>query len=55
MNNNIDMIIPPLKERIQKSTITLGEYINLLHDEGAFVIPDYQRGYVWGQRKKDDQ
>ena len=54
MNNNIDMIIPPLKEIIQKSTITLGEYINLLHDEGSFVIPDYQRGYVWGQRKKDE-
>jgi hypothetical protein len=54
MNINKGMNIPPLKERIKKSTITLKEYINLLHDEGAFVIPDYQRGYVWGQKKKSE-
>ncbi len=50
--------IPPLSERIKKeinsTTIRLGEYLRLLHNEGRFVIPDYQRGYVWGQKKKDD-
>ena len=51
-------IIPPLSERIKektdKSIINLQEYIGLLHEEGSFVIPDYQRGYIWGQRKKDE-
>lgn len=39
-----------------KNTITLQEYIHK-PENGSFVIPDYQRGYVWGQVKhsqKDD-
>jgi hypothetical protein len=32
-----------------KSTITLREYIEKLYNDGHFVIPDYQRGYIWGQ------
>ena len=51
-------IIPPLSERIKnefnRTTISLREYLGLLHSEGSFIIPDYQRGYVWGQRKKDE-
>ena len=54
----MEKTIPSLAERItneaEKSTINLLEYIGLLHNEGRFVIPDYQRGYVWGQRKKDE-
>lgn len=46
-------MIPPLKDRLSKTTITLEEYIQLLQGEGRFVIPNYQRGYVWGQRKKN--
>ena len=50
-------IIPPLSERIKKEInkpiISLQEFIGLMHKEGHFIIPDYQRGYVWGQRKKD--
>ena len=46
-----------LSERVKKEfnrpTLSLREYIGLLHNEGNFVIPDYQRGYVWGQKKKD--
>lgn len=30
------------------ATITLGEYLNKNKD---FVIPNYQRGYVWGKKK----
>ena len=52
-------IIPSLSERIKqginKTAITLKEYIGLLHNKGAFVIPDYQRGYVWGQRKREEE
>ena len=43
-----------IKDEINRTTISLREYIGLLHNEGSFVIPDYQRGYVWGQRKKDE-
>ena len=32
-----------------KNTITLRQYIEMLHNVGYFVIPDYQRGYIWGQ------
>ncbi|MDE5784253.1 MAG: DUF262 domain-containing protein [Prevotella sp.] len=50
--------IPPLTERLTqqglKTTITLQDYINILNNKGCFVIPDYQRGYVWGQRKKGE-
>lgn len=42
-----------LKQQNLKTTITLQEYIGILKDTGSFVIPDYQRGYVWGQKKKD--
>lgn len=48
-----------LKDRLKdigdKTTITLSNYIQLLKGSGSFVIPDYQRGYVWGQRKKNSQ
>lgn len=42
-----------LKQQNLKTTITLREYLGVLKDAGSFVIPDYQRGYVWGQKKKD--
>ena len=49
--------IPPLENRIKQdvneATISLEKYIGLLDNKGAFIIPDYQRGYVWGQKKKD--
>lgn len=49
--------IPDLQYRLQekglKTTITLKEYLDILGDEGSFTIPDYQRGYVWGQKKKN--
>ena len=32
--------------------ISLSDYIDKLEGEGSFVIPDYQRGYVWGQYSK---
>jgi hypothetical protein len=35
-----------------KTTISLEEYIGLLGEDGKFVIPDYQRGYVWGKMPK---
>ena len=48
-----------LKDRLKdigyKTTITLSNDIQLLKGSGSFVIPDYQRGYVWGQRKKNSQ
>lgn len=37
------------------STITLQEYIDKLRENKSFVIPDYQRGYVWGQEKRDKE
>lgn len=33
------------------NTLTLSEYVNLVKEGGAFIIPSYQRGYVWGQEK----
>lgn len=34
------------------NTITLCEYLNKTKTkDGAFIIPSYQRGYVWGQEK----
>ena len=48
-----------LKDRLKdigdKTTITLSNYIQLLKGSGSFVIPDYQRGYVRGQRRKNLQ
>ena len=45
-----------LKDRLKdigyKTTITLSNYIQLLKGSGSFVIPDYQRGYVWGTEKE---
>lgn len=35
-----------------KNLITLQEYIGKVQGNGSFVIPDYQRGYVWGQLKR---
>lgn len=58
MMDTIKGTVPSLTERMKqegnKSTISLREYIGLLSNEGCFVIPDYQRGYVWGQRKKNE-
>jgi len=39
--------------------ITLKQYLEKTDKNGRFVIPDYQRGYIWGQanlrdKKKDD-
>ena len=50
----IESLSNRVKDEINRTTISLREYIGLLHNEGSFVIPDYQRGYVWGQRKKDE-
>lgn len=50
----IDSLSKRIKDEINRTTISLREYIGLLHNEGSFVIPDYQRGYVWGQQKKDE-
>ena len=35
---------------MKNNTYTLSEYVRLVKD-GAFIIPSYQRGYVWGQEK----
>ena len=35
-----------------KSTLSLLEYIGKLGNDGKFLIPDYQRGYIWGQHSK---
>ena len=51
-NTTIITLKDRLKEIGNKTTITLSDYIQLLKGNGSFVIPDYQRGYVWGQRKK---
>ncbi len=36
-------------DRNAKSTLSLSEYIGKLGEYGKFIIPDYQRGYIWGQ------
>ena len=34
------------------NTITLSEYLKKIDsDNGSFIIPSYQRGYVWGQER----
>lgn len=53
--NSIINLKDRLKDISDKTTITLSNYIQLLKGSGSFVIPDYQRGYVWGQRKKNSQ
>lgn len=53
--NSIINLKDRLKDIGDKTTITLSNYIQLLKGSGSFVIPDYQRGYVWGQRKKNSQ
>ena len=38
---------------MRNSTITLNEYLQQTQDKGGkFIIPSYQRGYVWGQEKE---
>lgn len=32
-----------------KSTVSLNKYISKLNGKGSFIIPDYQRGYIWGK------
>ena len=39
-------------DNINRSTICLADFIGKLNQRGSFVIPDYQRGYVWGQKPK---
>ncbi len=36
----------------EKNTITLREYIK--KENGSFVVPYYQRGYVWGKKREDE-
>lgn len=47
---------PPLAERLEqkglRTTITLADYLGLLEGTGSYIIPCYQRGYVWGQRDR---
>ena len=33
------------------NTISLNQYLEKIAPDGRFVIPEYQRGYVWGQKK----
>lgn len=37
------------------NTKTLKEYLDLLNKSGKFVIPSYQRGYVWGQENSSQK
>ncbi len=34
---------------VSNKSISLREYISQLGNNGSFIIPDYQRGYIWGQ------
>ncbi len=36
-----------------KTAISLENYLGKLQGDGCFVIPDYQRGYIWGQYNKN--
>ena len=40
---------------MKNNTYTLEEYLNLVSQDGTFVIPSYQRGYVWGQEKTNQK
>lgn len=51
---NMENLTERLKRKKINTTITLQEYINILEKKGSFIIPNYQRGYVWGQKKKDN-
>ena len=51
---NMRSLAERLKQKKFKTTITLQEYINILEKKGSFIIPNYQRGYVWGQKKKEN-
>lgn len=53
-SGTIPSLIDRMKQEGNKTAISLREYIGILNNKGYFVIPDYQRGYVWGQRKKND-
>ena len=40
-----------------KNTLTLKDYLNKTGEGGKFIIPNYQRGYIWGKdnpQKKSD-
>ena len=51
---NMKRLTERLKQKKINTTITLQEYINILEEKGNFIIPNYQRGYVWGQKKKEN-
>lgn len=38
-----------------KSTISLNTYISKLNGKGSFIIPDYQRGYIWGKSSRNSE
>lgn len=38
---------------MMENTKKLSEYLALTGKDGSFVIPNYQRGYVWGQYKTE--
>lgn len=38
---------------MERNTISLSQYIGKLNGKGSFIIPQYQRGYVWGQYNKN--
>ncbi len=38
---------------MERNTISLSQYIKKLNGKGSFIIPVYQRGYVWGQYNKN--
>lgn len=54
MKETKDTLSERVTVELGRSTIELKDYIYLLHNEGNFIIPEYQRGYIWGQRKKDE-
>ena len=54
MNKSKSTLPERVMAKLGRSAISLREYIGLLHNEGRFIIPDYQRGYIWGQKKKDE-
>ncbi|MEG1617721.1 MAG: DUF262 domain-containing protein [Bacteroidales bacterium] len=37
------------------NTYTLEEYFKVIDGNGQFIIPSYQRGYVWGQEKANNE
>lgn len=39
----------------ENKTISLQKYLSLPKGNGRFVIPDFQRGYVWGKSRKQNR